>query len=93
MRGAGSEFVASILMDMCKDLGVTFLFPATEGILLFGNDKPLVFFVEDRDVYNVLEVGTVLETFGVEIWGEVATGDAGFFFVLAISLILLIGEV
>lgn len=64
-----------------------------EGLLLFGKDEPVTFFIEGRDVDNVPELGIVFGAFGEEIWGDLATGDAGFFFILAISLILLIGEV
>jgi hypothetical protein len=93
VRGAVSEFGESMLRDMCKDLGVTFLFPPTRVFLLLGKDEPLTFFMEDCDADSELEVDAGFENFREEIWGRLVIGGSGFFFAIAKSLTLLIGEI
>lgn len=90
---AGSEFGASRLRDECKDLEITFLLPPMDGLSPFGKDEPVTFFLNGCNVDNVLEVGIVFGAFGVETWGDLATGDAPFFFILVMSPILCNGEV
>ena len=82
-----------MLKDICNDLEVTFLFPPTGEFLLLGKDEPLTFFVKDCDADSELEVDTGFENLSEEIWGRLVTGGSGFFFAVAISLTLLIGEI
>jgi hypothetical protein len=87
----GSEFVGSMLRDMCRDLGATFLLSTIEEFLLLGKDQSFPFFVEDRVADIAAEVGVGFDTLGVERCDALVTGGAGFFFTLATFLSLFAG--
>lgn len=87
----GSEFVGSMLRDMYRDLGATFLLSTIEEFLLLGKDQSFPFFVEDRVADIAVEAGVGFDTLGVERCDALVTGGDGFFFTLVTFLSLFTG--